>query len=297
MRKYRLDSNFELIGGFWRYGTPDQTFTGTVSSRSGRVDLLTAPTLKPLNQNAFREAFLAANNRREFEPIGTICGFTTERRCSLLGTVVIDDEGLNDFPSQQQVHARRYRAWRAVMGLHIESSEATCVDSAAFYYTKIDNWLPNPWGLQIADETSTYTVPWRAKEAFRFNSNALSAELICQVFSGGSTKGLKKEARIKSVPRIKVVPKSPQSLDWFNSIAFRIENFFTLFLGTSVALKRVQLFQGDDEGWLVQKTRLREEKVNFQAWVKCQQDRVASALEKWLAVPEDKRPLKRRFLA
>jgi hypothetical protein len=142
----------------------------------------------------------------------------------------------------------------------------------------------------MAVERTTYILPTSAKEAFSFCTLQLNAEVVCEIFAGGSNKP-RKGASIKSVPRLKITPRTPKSVEWYNSLAFRIENFFTLFLGTSVAIKHVQFFQGDDVGWLVQKMRHKQEKVNFQTWVRCPQHRVSEALAKWLAVPEDERPV------
>jgi len=40
----------------------------------------------------------------------------------------------------------------------------------------------------------------------------------------------------------------------------------------------------------------REEKVDFRAWVQCPQDKVADALARWLAIPEDNRPVEKTIL-
>jgi len=161
------------------------------------------------------------------------------------------------------------------------------IDGAAYYFTKIHHLLPAPWSTKMADQNTTHVVPWKAKEIFRFASDELRAEVACEVFAGGRAKA-RTAVSIKSVPVVRITPKSPQSVDWFISLAFRLENFFTLFLGTSVDLKRVQLFQGDHDGWVVQKMRRRKEKVNFQTWIRCPFQNVADALVRWLSVPRDR---------
>jgi hypothetical protein len=88
-----------------------------------------------------------------------------------------------------------------------------------------------------------------------------------------------------SVP-LRLKPQ-PQSLEWFLELLPRFENFFSLFLGTSVVPKQVGLFQGDDTGWLVKPQRRKRQKTNLQLWVRCPPDIVARAMASWLAVPED----------
>ena len=232
----------------------------------------------------------------DLQQVNAICGLTTDRRCTLLNSVILDGGGLTDFSSRRQVQRKLYRAMRTVMGLHLESSEAMSIDGAAYYFTKIHRVLPMPWSSQLAEQNTTHVVPWQAKEVFRFTSDELQAEVTCQVFATGSTRPMK-AVSVKSVPRIKIVPNRPQSVDWFTSLAFRFENFFTLFLGTSVGLKHVQLFQRDDDGWVVQKMRLRKEKVNLQTCVRCPLQSAAGALMKWLAVPRDQQLVELNMLS
>lgn len=98
------------------------------------------------------------------------------------------------------------------------------------------------------------------------------------------------------MPRIRIKPDTPQSVEWYANIAYRLENFFTLCLGTSVNLKRVQLFRGDKDGWLILKARQKKEKFNFQIAVRSASVKLGSALDKWLVVPEDKRPVEKMVL-
>ena len=266
MTKYRIDASFDLIGGFWHFEEPDEKLTGTLSCKNGLGEFISSPVYTKLDESAYREAFRNMTGDQILQPVGTILGFTTDKKCTLLDCYTLQDDGLTHFPTSEQLAAKRFRVSRTVMGLHVDSLEAESIESVAFYFTKIHNWLPTPWHSEMAVERTTYILPTSAKEAFSFCSLQLNAEVVCEIFAGGSNKP-RKGASIKSVPRLKITPRTPKSVEWYNSLAFRIENFFTLFLGTSVAIKHVQLFQGDDVGWLVQKMQHKQEKVNFQTWV------------------------------
>jgi len=296
MSKYRLDESFEIIGGFWVFGQEDKKFTGTLSSRKGLVEIQTSPTYSELDDAALRASMLELSGTTDIQQISAICGFTTDKRCTLLNSVILDGGGLTDFSSRRQVQRKLYRAMGTVMGLHLESSEAMSIDGAAYYFTNIQHLLPAPWSSQMADQSTTHVVPWKAKEIFRFTSDELCAEVACEVFAGGTAKA-RTAVSIKSVPVVRITPQSLQSVDWFTSLAFRLENFFTLFLGTSVGLQRVQLFQGDDDGWVVQRMRRRKEKVNFQTWVRCPFPNVADALVRWLRVPPDRQLVELNMLS
>ena len=136
------------------------------------------------------------------------------------------------------------------------------------------------------EDTTENVVSHRVQEVFACTSEHLDAEVVCEVFAGVRER-LKKGIQIKAVSRIRIVPKEPKGVDWFAALAFRLENFFSLMLGTSVEIEHVQLFQGGEEGWLIQKVNARKEKVDLQARVRCKFEDTATALERWLGVPED----------
>lgn len=291
MTKYQVNDSFEMVGAFWKFGQQEDNFTGTLRSRKGRVQVLAAPSyIAKMDGDAFRAAMQTLNGQRDLKRISSICGFTTDNQCTLLNPLVSDGRGYTSFPTGAKLSAVSYIATRTVMGLHVASANAKSIDGGAFYFTKVHHIMPTPWALQISNETTSYTAPQKATEVFRFTSTDINSEVICEVFAGGGSK-MKKGASIKSIPRLRIIPHHPQSVNWFTNLAFRAENFFTLFLGTSVSLKRIQLFQGDDSGWVVQKMNHLKEKVDRQTWVQCPYQETADAFAKWLAVPVDKQPV------
>jgi hypothetical protein len=205
------------------------------------------------------------------------------------------EDGLQDFSTNQTVSNLNYHISAAVMGLHVKSADDKSIDSAAFYFSKIHRSLPVPWNMAIENNEHKYTAPIQALNLFRFANQSLGAEIICEVFAGGGTK-FGKETTIRSVPRLIVTPDQPQSVEWYANIAFRLENFFTLVLGTSVSLKRLQLFQDEKEGWFVKNIRRRDEKFNLQMPIRCDMTTLGTALDRWLSVPEDERPVERAVL-
>lgn len=293
MTRYRVNANFEMVGAFWPYAKPEDVVTGVLSSQNGKVSLLTSPTYSSvLGADTLSEAVRQMNGAQGPRRTPSLCGFSTDSVCTLLDPIIMDGGGLTDFSSGQRVTANRFEMARTVMGLQLESCEADSIDGAGFFLSKIHFLLPTPWDITWEQETQTYVSPTRAHEVFRFCSTALRAEIICEVFSSGSGK-VKKGIKIKSVPRIRIVPEARQSLDWFVTLAFRLENFFTLLLGTSVHLKSVQLFQAEKMGWLVQRTKRRTEKKNYEAIVRCNSHTMADALARWLAVPVEQRPVEK----
>lgn len=293
-RAYRINDTFEIIGAFWKPITPDDKFTGTLTSNKGRVSLSTAPNYGSAFLSDVDKAMITLRGG-PFPRAEGFLGFTQDGECSLLAAIMLNEGGLTDFSTNRKVTNQNYRASAAVMGMHVDSLHTQCIESAGFYFTKIRQALPTPWSMTMQKDGRTYISPSRAINVFQFRSNSLDAEVVCEVFSGGGAK-FKKEATVKSVPRVRIIPANPQSLEWYSTIAYRVENFFALILGTSISLKRFQLFRGDRVGWVVQTIRRRDQQFNFQMSVKCDSQLLSSALDKWLSVPDEKRPVEKTLL-
>lgn len=290
MKIYRLDALPNVIGAFWRPENPNEVTTGTLSSLDGRLHLLASPSFKKLNADEIRAAASDFVTNRKARRIDSLFGQTEDGPCTLLYLVETFSDGLTDFVNSFQIVGERWRVGSAVMGLHIDSAESESIDGAAFYFTKIHKWLPSPTKLRMTEEGMSHISPSKALQFFRLDSASLQAEVICEVFAGRKPD--------KSFPRIRIIPHKPKSLDWFVSIGPRLENFFSLLLGTSVSLKSVQLFQGDKkDGWFLKRmTRSRPEKINIETWVRCLGSQTAEAMEKWFAVPDEQRPVEKTVL-
>ncbi|HEY2237041.1 MAG TPA: HEPN domain-containing protein [Candidatus Angelobacter sp.] len=290
MKIYRLDALPNVIGAFWSPENPNEVTTGALSSLDGRLHLLASPSYRKLNADEISAAASEFGTNRKARRIDSLLGQTRDGPCTLLYLVETLSDGLIDFVNSFQIVGERWRVGSAVMGLHIDSAESESIDGAAFYLTKIHKWLPSPTKLRMTEEGMSHISPSKALQFFRIDSTSLQAEVICEIFAGKKPD--------KSFPRIRIIPHKPKSLEWFVSIGPRLENFFSLILGTSVSLKSVQLFQGDKkDGWLIERrARSLPEKINIQTWVQCPGSQTAEALEKWFAVPAEQRPVEKTVL-
>lgn len=287
MKSYQLDSRLNVIGAFWPPENPDDVMTGMLSIVACRLHLLLSPTFKKLNSEAASAAARNFAMTGEARRIEALVGQTREGPCTLFYLVEAQGDVLTDFSKNIQIAGERWGVSSAVMGLQIDSAKSESIDAGAFYFTNIHEWLPSPTQMQFTEAGRSFILPSKALQIFKFQSSALEAEVICEVFS---------DTPSKTVPRVRITPTKPRSVDWFVPIATRLENFFTLFLGTSVSAKSVQLFRGDrDDGWFIRnKGRVRGEKTDYQAWVP--HTRMVAALENWFSVPEEQRPVEKTVL-
>lgn len=295
MSTIRFDSDLSVSAAFWTPEQPDDVTTGELRSTAGRVSFLASPKFVRLDQDGLRDAFLASGKTESPKEVGTLVGKTKEGNCTLFYISHVEDRGVLDFPSSSSLSAHTWRVGVAVMGLHIESPTAETIDGASFYFSKIHRWLPVSWGMATSDGEMVYTAPHQALEIFRFSSLALEAEIICEVFTLGSSKPRKKTV-LSSKPRIRVIPNRPRSVQWFLDLGPRLENFFTLQLGSSVSLRALALYQSEKEGFAIARRRTKGEKVDFQNFVTISGNVTAIALARWLATPPEDLPLERTLL-
>ncbi|MGB9122824.1 MAG: HEPN domain-containing protein [Candidatus Angelobacter sp.] len=290
MKEYRLNSAVDIIGAFWPPDSTKEFTTGSLSSQDDRLYFLGSPVFKTqLTDDEllkhFDETF---GSTGEWKQIHTLHGQTREGYCTLLDLVEHTADGLVDHAKRSEISAARWRVGSAIIGLHLGSDEAEALDGAAFYITKIKKLLPRAGGTRMTEEGITRIVPFKALQYFWFSSIELQTEVICEIFARSENQ--------ESLPRIRLQPRTPKSVAWCWRIGPRLESFFTLFLGTSVALKSVQLFQGENIGWLVKRLRSRQEKIDYQSWVRCEGYQMAAALANWLAVPVNHRPIEKVVL-
>ena len=290
MANYRLDSSFEMIGAFWHYDSPDEKFTGTLRSRKGTAEVLTAPIYTELDDVSLRAQMEAFGSDRPFARLPSICGFTKQGNCTLLYCSNLNNEGTIDLASRQQISSVKWRASRTVMGLHLESADAQSIESGAVHLSRIKFLFQGPQNVQRTADSFAHTIPQQPIEVFKFWSSELGADITLQLLPAGGWR-MGKGTQIKWAPRMLLEPSHPESTDWYTSIAFRLENFFSLFMGTSVAVKRVNLVSNSQTGWVVQKVRRQKDRVNLQSWVKCPPEAMSDALNKWLASPDEARPV------
>lgn len=290
---YRVNASFEMPGAFWPPDASDQVFTGTLTARKGRVTLTSAPIYKTgCDPNEMVGSFAnAVNNRQPPPTIPSLLGYSKSGDCTLLSVLPIgSDRGRSELATGRSLVTGDYRAMTTIMGLHVESRDAPTIESAAFYFTKVDRYVPASWSSNTQAEVTVYAAPHRGQDIFRFSSVPLRCEVFCEVFALGRHV-LRKSVFLRSVPRIRIVPEKPQSLDWFSDLAFRAENLFTLVMGTSVELKQFDLFRGDQQANVIYRTRRRREKIDLQAWIRCSDTTLTRAFANWLAVPRDHRPV------
>ena len=157
MSSYKLNSSFEIVGSFWEKGNEQGRMNGTLICDKGRLRFQSSPDFKTLTDQQLRETFL--NDKGERKTIDAVRGYTREDICTLFYLMELSDDGVINFDEKYSITALKWNVNAAVMGLHLDSAEANCLDRAAFTFTKIYKWLPSNLHFAISDEGLTFVSP------------------------------------------------------------------------------------------------------------------------------------------
>ena len=296
VQKFGVSTSFEAVGAFWPYGETDKRFTGNLSSDKGRLLLKAAPVYTAMNVNdAAHEFFVCLAPGGTDQRLKSMTGYTSEGKCTLLSCLPLQDGGITDLSTGQRIAMKQFRPSAAVMGIQLQSAETNQIHSTTYHFTKIQNWFPTALSIRWEEDSRGFVVPTKELEVFRFKCRELGAEIICEVRARGGVRA-GRTAKIKSDVQVRIIPDELKSLNWFNEVGSRLENFFALCIGTSVSLKTMELIEGEETGFFVRGLRRRKEKTNIQMWIRCPSSVLSTALDCWLSVPKEKRPVERTLL-
>ncbi len=296
MTKFRVNSNFEVLGGFWRPESPNSLITGTLFAVDGKVELLASPSLRFLTPaEVFALINQTENRESDASQVDVLYGRTKEGECTLFWSDRRPYQQVLDGKDGALLEAIRYKASATLMGCHIPSPQADLIERAELTLTGLTGWVPPPLTISSNEKEVIYSQPNSGMKLFDCFTSGLEAQISFEVLSSGHV-GLHNGVRLRSVPKLTIAPRKPRSVKWFMDVSHRVENFFSLLVGTSIALKSVQLFQGERSGWIVIHEKRNTEKTNMQLWVRCEAQTLGVALEKWMNVPDDESSVERTFL-
>lgn len=295
MQSFKIDANFESPVVYWAPNQTDQVHTGMLRVTHGASELLASPTNQVLSSELLGERFVRMGQLENDFQVHTIHGKTREGSCTLFDLRSGLDRGVLNFSNAEEIVAPVWDSNLMVMGLHLPGADAQVLESGVFYLSKVHQWLPKSLRVEFRPGEGTSYTPEGPLKIAHFSSLELSAEVECEVIGFGG-QSLKNGVRIKQSPQIRVTPRVPQSLEWFLEVAPRLENFFTLFIGTSVEVRSIQISLGETSGRVILKRRRRKQKTDLQSWVRCDFSKISDGLSRWLAQSEEQQPVERTIL-
>lgn len=220
----------------------------------------------------------------------TLLGTTLEGNCTLFDAIEQPGPRVSLGGGDLLTNAT-HRISTALMGVHLPSRAEPIVTAATLYYAGLEEMLPPAFSVRYDPATHATAVEYGMAAPALFERTVKEAGVRVSLGVGTESKLSTSESVVTSRPYVFVEPSGPQSLVWFLDLADRVENFWSLILGASTAVIRMRLHVGKESGSLIERRVTRIGTPRPGAVVQCTVDQLADALERWLSLPEELRPV------
>ena len=283
----RLDSQFSIVSAFWQPEMPEHFLTGTLTNNDEGLTFTTSP------RYGYRVRIASLASLRRLSESGAVPrypvmhGFSADGICTLCQLVEIAYPGLHETSSGHWIEANSYHATVLVGGMHLGGVDDKVLTSARFTFTGLGEWLPGPLNEIWDTDHILLKIPLNEREVFSLGVRETfvhaSLKVVAEIKSSEDDGG-----RItRPVAFVEIQSAEPESLNWYFDISNRLENFFSLLLGASVAIETMFIYRGDDSGHVVCQRRRVVEKFGVFDCVRCTTSQLAHAMATWLSQPEE----------
>jgi hypothetical protein len=270
-----LDDEFDLAGAFWLPGSEERHFSGRLTRFGNQISLVSSADYGPLTD---RRLFSFEPPTEKFD---FMFGFTREGPCTLVGVFHVSDGGLQDYRTAKSLRVKNYRVRWVIFGIHSVDGMKTAV----FEYPNLRYWIfASP---ETSHSDNDLQLAFRPLEPVLKVS---SLEQQATLSLGTEIKvrfTAKREVRSRTTISVRIECLFQNPLAWFIDIAYRLENFFSLFLGFSCPLKRVQFSDYERATTLNGGLKQRRGKTDQLVIVRANQQQLTIALLRWLSFQKE----------
>ncbi|HEY1902190.1 MAG TPA: HEPN domain-containing protein [Terracidiphilus sp.] len=167
--------------------------------------------------------------------------------------------------------------------MHITGPEEKCFTSARFSFDGLSEWLPP--AVRETWEKDSVVIRHPFEEHQIFSVGVLKGRIQVTLRLHSELKSAKSEqARIsRTVPYVEVESEQPESLKWYRELGNRLENVFSLLVGSSLAIATMFVYCDKESGRVIEKRH--RHRTPFQPFdcVRCSPSQMASAVSIWLS--------------
>jgi hypothetical protein len=283
----RLDSKFNLVSAFWEPGFHDNPLTGTLINDDAGLTFTTSPKYGYRVRVGSLAELMRLSQSGAVPRIAFMHGFSSDGICTLCQLTEIDNPGLHDTSSGHWIEANSYRASLFVGGMHLSGLEDKVLTSARLTYTGLGECLPGPLNELWETDHILLKIPLEERVVFELGvlgprvhaSLRVHSEIISTEDDGGRL--------TRPIAFVELMSSEPESLNWYLNVGNRIENFFSLLLGASVAMETIFIYKGEESGHVVTKRKRVVEKLRAFDCVRCTTSQLAHGMATWLSQPEE----------
>src|ERR1039457_4230696 len=245
-KNVRLDSKFSVVSAFWKPNAADVVYTGTLKIDNRFITFTTAPEYsRTISATSLTSAmgFIQDGQR-----IPVLHGFTEDGLCTLCQLDEIDHPGLKHTGLGQSIVATTYQASACINGMHLGSLNEKCLNSARYSFEGLSKWLPKATSETWEKDCIVLKVPFTEREVFAIGLLESRILVSLKVFPELTSSKSDVSRQSRSIPYIMVESSENESLDWYHDIGNRLENFFSLLSGASLAIETMFVNRGEECG-------------------------------------------------
>jgi hypothetical protein len=274
---FKINAAIDSQGIFWDAEHPSDTYPGHLRRVGRRIELTTAPT--PAGPRAREELFGHYASTPAAPEV--IHGTTMHGSCTLVGLTPFGGDRYLGVTGKGFA-STRLRADACIIGQHLLGDKSRELASATFTYKGLEGWVTSHRQVMFGDDRISFTYPELPPmiDVCVLSGRTrivVESRYLCKTRASGRDTA-------RSELFVEIEPGSPESLAWFLEAAFRVENFLSACIGSSVRLRtaRVTGLDGDD-GWVVRPRGGKAGKPHRMVWIQCDSSQLAAAFAGWLS--------------
>lgn len=277
----RLDSQFSLMGAFWLPDAPDVAQSGTLSSNEHKIIFSTAPDY---SRRLKTESISGLLSFRPGKRVPAMHGYVEGFPCTLCEVLEVDRPGITDFRHGQALSAVSYRAAFCICGIQLDGPDDRCLTSTRFTFTCLNEWLPSGFSEDWDKDGIAITIPAKEREFTQFSipPNGITVWIRMRT----ELRTVEEAGRVaRSIVEVEVGTREPESLSWYLDVGNRLENLFSLLVGSSLTMQAMFVHRGEESGTVIMKRHNNPQPFDMLACVHLTASQVAYAIAIWLSEP------------
>ena len=241
--KIGLFSTFKFSGLFWAPDQPTEKMSGIFSFDPDEGLALEVPAIEARPEKLF------PSKSDSQKPLPVLYGTLDSGSACTLFEADLVHQGSAFGPGPMFVQTRRFRISSCCIGAFVNSQDADAFESFTVHFDKLEEWagtVPiNVERKKEADESFTITMPFRTLEFAKADLTDFQVYLRSQVFLNHKPLGAV-AAEYKTLCAIE--PQAPKSYNWVLPLVRRLQDFFSLCLGSAILPISIRAFQSAGQG-------------------------------------------------
>ena len=276
-----------MVSAFWAPDKAGTVHTGSLVSYNEGIVFTTAPVYSTQLEAGPSPQLVSMLAGYSPARPSALHGFTEDGIATLCQLVEIDYPGSTDYGASQSISATSYKASVAVMGMHLDGLEHGCLTSARYTFAGLNQWLPDAASEHWAEDHIAIKIPIKERNYLAFSLIPSRMQVTLKIFPELTSSEIDGARVSRSVAYVEVQGRAGEPLSWYLNIGNRLENLFSLLMGTSTAIETMFVYRGEESGRVITRKNSQPRAFNPLECVRCSPGQLARGIAIWLCEPPE----------